>query len=169
MIFRNTLSCVFWACRCSPCLQLNSVRQHWYSASKIFTQSPSRFLPMPGSARQQHPYIIWGSSFGLLAHDEDRCSSKHNTPNISKSLRRSMSINIMPILPPQILPDLIVLLRSPQQSQIHINNPNPLLILHLHNRPHNRKRHLRQPHEVLRRTGGIDEDDAAGILETAGC
>lgn len=80
-----------------------------------------------------------------------------------------MPINIMPILPPQILPHLIILLRNLQQPQIHLHDPKPLLIPHLRNRSNNRKRHLRQPEELLGRTGRIDEDDAAGIFEAAGC
>lgn len=80
-----------------------------------------------------------------------------------------MPIKIMPALLPNILPNFIILLRNIQQSQIHIHNTHTLLGTHLRHWSHNGKCNLRHTEEILFRTSGVDEDDTAGIFETAGC
>lgn len=98
----------------------------------------------------------------------DLCNQLIQKISHSFSLQR-MPINIMPPLPPNILSNLIILLGNLQKPQVHIHNAYSLLRPHLRHRPYNRKCHLRHTEEVLLGPGCVDEDNATGIFEAAGC
>ena len=81
----------------------------------------------------------------------------------------SVTVGIIPIILLEILTDLVIPLSSFYHTHIQIRNDKALLSPHLGNRTGDRKRNLRQTEEILRRAGGIGEDNSAGVLEAAGC